>query len=483
MGFSQKEPEMASFDQLIQEIGARYHLGPKARPLMHEALRLIADEPGGISNFLNNFKIAGFGSEVASWSSESGAIPLSARQVELSLGSDVVYEIAHKVGMSQSFTGTVLGYTIPRIIGFLAPSGVIPSTLPPSVSRFLVAALPRDETARERADRIPSRRMEGREPPRLDWMLIPGAALLVTLGLLGFFIASGKTNGPALPVESTPVVVQNTPALTTSPRTPTMPARLSLRNQDGHIFYSGRVEDNAARTAVLDALKTVFEPNRLSGEITVDPQAAPAEWARTLRTTLENFKAPGSLALFEGNAVRVGGAIPSADRDRILASLKSDLGTQFTVAAIEGGSTKMAAATPRPGPSDVSLPYQPTLQNKPTVNFPTIYFPPNATELPRRSTPLVRQVAGLIKQLPAGTVVEIGGFTNGAANLTVNMQLSQERADAVRRALVREGVDPAMLSAKGYGSANSMADNAGTLEGRSNRLRNQRRVEFRILQP
>jgi outer membrane protein OmpA-like peptidoglycan-associated protein len=67
------------------------------------------------------------------------------------------------------------------------------------------------------------------------------------------------------------------------------------------------------------------------------------------------------------------------------------------------------------------------------------------------------------------------------------MQLSQRRANAVRRGLVRAGVDPAMLSAKGYGSSDSLASKNGTVEGRSNsmmedRRRNDRRVEFSIAQ-
>jgi len=56
----------------------------------------------------------------------------------------------------------------------------------------------------------------------------------------------------------------------------------------------------------------------------------------------------------------------------------------------------------------------------------------------------------------------------------------------VRQVLVDAGVNPAMLSAKGYGSSDSLADN-GTTEGRSNgrmknRRRNDRRVEFSIVQ-
>jgi hypothetical protein len=53
-----------TFDRLIQEIGARYHLGAKGRLLVQETLDLIAGAPGGISGFLDRFKAAGFTAEV-----------------------------------------------------------------------------------------------------------------------------------------------------------------------------------------------------------------------------------------------------------------------------------------------------------------------------------------------------------------------------------------------------------------------------------
>jgi outer membrane protein OmpA-like peptidoglycan-associated protein len=54
--------------------------------------------------------------------------------------------------------------------------------------------------------------------------------------------------------------------------------------------------------------------------------------------------------------------------------------------------------------------------------------------------------------------------------------LSQQRADTVRNALIHAGVDPSMVVAKGYGSANPIAGN-DLLEGR---FRN-RRIEYHVL--
>src|SRR3984893_17559988 len=121
---------MATFDKLIQEISARYHLGLKGRSLIQETVDLIVREPGGISGFLGRFMAAGFGAEVASWLGGTDAVPLSGQEVEETLGSGVISEIADKAGVSQRFARTILGYAIPKIIGQLAQCGFVDVAIP-----------------------------------------------------------------------------------------------------------------------------------------------------------------------------------------------------------------------------------------------------------------------------------------------------------------------------------------------------------------
>ena len=90
-----------------------------------------------------------------------------------------------------------------------------------------------------------------------------------------------------------------------------------------------------------------------------------------------------------------------------------------------------------------------------------------------------------MKQSPTGTTVRISGYTDSVGTQAANMRLSQRRANAVRQVLVDAGVNPAMVSAKGYGSSRSLASKNGTAEGRSistieDRLRKDRRVEFSV---
>jgi OmpA-OmpF porin, OOP family len=481
--------KLMAFDKLIQEIGARYHLGSKGRSLVQETLDLIDREPGGISGLLDRFKAAGFAAEVASWIGGSDAVPLSGQEVEEALGSGVISEIADKTGLSQRFVRTILGYTIPKIIGQLAQGGVADLTIPLSSSRA-------DEIRQPGAAQIPPSGMGGGgATPVLGRLLIPGACLLLTLGLLAYAISSGRKGTVA--VQSAPVTAQNAPVASNarlapskqaaSPPSPSIPARLALSNENGLIVYSGTVGDNATRTAITDSLKTVFGADKITGDLAVDPHVGQAGWTKDLKVALDNFKASGSQALFEGNSVSVGGTIPEADRDEIMSSLKSVLGRQFAVATLGGSdATKTAAASLAPD-SGFSGKNPGGASNQPALHLPVIYFAPNRAWVPSSSVALLRRAAGLMKELPAGTVVQISGYTHTAGNPAGNMELSQRRANAVRQVLVEAGVNPAMLSAKGYGSPHAMANNNGTTEGRSNgtkttRRRNDRRVEFSIVQ-
>ena len=66
----------------------------------------------------------------------------------------------------------------------------------------------------------------------------------------------------------------------------------------------------------------------------------------------------------------------------------------------------------------------------------------------------------------ANLVLEIGGHTDSRGAANMNQELSQARAEVVRKALAARGVDIKALIAIGYGDKNPVADNA-TDEGRA----------------
>jgi len=72
--------------------------------------------------------------------------------------------------------------------------------------------------------------------------------------------------------------------------------------------------------------------------------------------------------------------------------------------------------------------------------------------------------------------IEIHGHTNNIGNIQKLIELSEQRAEAVKKYLVSKGVSPDRISTKGYGPNKPIASN----DTKSGRIKNQR-VEFKII--
>lgn len=73
-------------------------------------------------------------------------------------------------------------------------------------------------------------------------------------------------------------------------------------------------------------------------------------------------------------------------------------------------------------------------------------------------------------------VIEIAGHTDNVGTTETNQILSQERANSVMKYLISKGISASRVSAKGYGSSQSVASNNNE-EGRQQ----NRRTEVRII--
>jgi len=104
-----------------------------------------------------------------------------------------------------------------------------------------------------------------------------------------------------------------------------------------------------------------------------------------------------------------------------------------------------------------------------------VQFPTNSSVIGHAFDDEIRRVADALKDNP-GTVVEIAGHADNTGKASYNELLSQRRAEAVAARLTGPlGVDPAKVSARGYGESEPVASN-DTAAGRAE----NRRVEARI---
>lgn len=81
----------------------------------------------------------------------------------------------------------------------------------------------------------------------------------------------------------------------------------------------------------------------------------------------------------------------------------------------------------------------------------------------------IENLANFMKKFPE-TVVEIAGHTDSRGAEAANTALSQKRADEVKAALAKAGVEESRVTAKGYGPSKPVADNA-TKAGRDQNRR------------
>ncbi|MGH6841400.1 MAG: YidB family protein, partial [Methylocella sp.] len=206
---------MAALDDLILDIGSRYSLGRKAGPLVHETLGLISGQPGGMDQFLDRFKAAGFALEVGSWLGPD-PVPLSGEEVEKALGSGVISKIANKADINQSFARTILGDAIPKIIVLLARGEAVPPAIPALESNFLDSAIspsssPVEENAELGALDIRPGATERfgaaprKEPPHFKQLFAYGLYAALAVCLFGFAWAAGSYHsGGQLPFYAKP---------------------------------------------------------------------------------------------------------------------------------------------------------------------------------------------------------------------------------------------------------------------------------------
>ena len=94
------------------------------------------------------------------------------------------------------------------------------------------------------------------------------------------------------------------------------------------------------------------------------------------------------------------------------------------------------------------------------VGFVAMYvnFDTNKSEIKPESEPVIAQIVDLLKAKP-DLKISIDGHTDNVGSPAANKTLSLERAKAVMQAVVKQGIDPARLTARGFGQEVPIADN------------------------
>jgi len=111
-----------------------------------------------------------------------------------------------------------------------------------------------------------------------------------------------------------------------------------------------------------------------------------------------------------------------------------------------------------------------------TLVLKDVNYASDSAELTAASRSFLDTVYVGLSEVAMDATVEIAGHTDSTGSRAHNLDLSKRRAEAARQYLISKGIDPARMTAKGYGPDEPVADNS-TPDGRAM----NRRVELRRL--
>ena len=110
-----------------------------------------------------------------------------------------------------------------------------------------------------------------------------------------------------------------------------------------------------------------------------------------------------------------------------------------------------------------------------TIRLSKVYFERSTANLIDSSYTELNRVADMLQENP-NVKIELSGHTDNQGDSRLNLKLSQERVDVVKKYLVDKGIEDSRIKGKGYGGTRPVASN----ESEETRKLN-RRVEFKIL--
>lgn len=103
------------------------------------------------------------------------------------------------------------------------------------------------------------------------------------------------------------------------------------------------------------------------------------------------------------------------------------------------------------------------------IELKGVWFAFDSSAITAESAAVLDEVAKVFQRYPS-LVAEMGGHTCSIGTEEYNQGLSGRRANAVRDYLIKKGIDPKQLTAKGYGELQP-AENNATREGREKNRR------------
>ncbi|WP_323040860.1 OmpA family protein [Gemmobacter sp.] len=241
---------------------------------------------------------------------------------------------------------------------------------------------------------------------------------------------------------------------------------------EGAVQLRGRLVDERMRDAVEAFARARFGATNIYTAARLD-DSLPNGWGvRVLAGLAALAELHNGALLVEPDRVAVRGVTGNKEARSEISRLLSDRlgqGAGFSVDVTY--NEKLDPARALPTPAECLALASAVLDRR------QITFAPGKAEIEGESNAIIGELVDALADC-TGTPLEIGGHTDSQGRAATNLDLSQQRAEAVLTALDTRGLDTSEMSARGYGAAEPIADNA-TEEGRVA----NRRIALKLVSP
>jgi outer membrane protein OmpA-like peptidoglycan-associated protein len=255
---------------------------------------------------------------------------------------------------------------------------------------------------------------------------------------------------------------------------------------DGHtIVVSGKVDGNRAKATVLRDIAPLtqtgleLEDRILAGSSTAD-RSTKASSPTTPSQKAPSLKTPVLVASPSPTVPSIAG---SSQKVLSLKTPSHAVVEPSKVPSLAAPSPKTPSLVATLAPKAPSLPAAPSVTEVSPASLQkrlndilarsSIEFESNRTTMTPTSLATLDELIAELRRSPR-TAVEIGGHTDKYGEAEYNLQLSQRRADVVRRYFAKHGL-PKQFTAVGYGASRPLS----VAENRAGLQRN-RRIELRV---
>ncbi|BBY41060.1 peptidoglycan-binding protein ArfA [Mycobacterium mantenii] len=294
----------------------------------------------------------------------------------------------------------------------------------------------------------------------------PGLPWLIALAVIPLLIA---VIGYGLSARSQSARVSSAPS--TSAGVPKFSlAAFSMARTGNSVTVTGEFPDDSAKAALLKVLGAALGPGvNVVDQIRINPAVDALDFAKAKPVFTDSASIADFTLTVGKDTITLAGTAASPDQTNTIDADAKRIWSNLNVVdnLVVNAPAPAPAAPPTAAASCTNL--QSAIN---TLTDGTLTFESNVDSLTASDEQVLTRVADKLKACPNAHAA-INGYADNIGNASLNVPLSEERAQTVAAFLQAHGVPADRLTTAGFGSANPVAPN-GTDDGRAQ----NRRVEI-----